>query len=144
MVVVGTCVPRLLPAAVLFLLRPSAVAARNGSNETEEQSIFHLDLSDITMTEEEEGDSTGLIVGVCVGIGVVLLLLACWWWRQGSNRLSLRRPGPRMTGGFVHGASKNSPLDQVRRRTRDRGDRPHPILLRPTPACPSERTALTL
>lgn len=121
---VGTCVPRLLLPAVFFLVRPSAVAARDGRNETEEtEEQSSKDLSDITMTEEEDGGSSGLIIGVCVGIGVVLLLLACWWWRHVPSRLSLRRPGPRMTGGFVHGASKNSPLDLVvGRNAADRDD----------------------
>ena len=104
MAVFGGSMPRMLLPAVLFLLRPSEVAA-GSANATRTRGPFD---------EAEDADNTGLIVGMCVGVGVLLIVLIyCWLPRRSSARLSLRRPGPRMTGGFVHGASKNSPLDMI-------------------------------
>ena len=107
MAVFGGSMPRMLLPAVLFLLRPSEVAA-GSANATRTRGPFD------PFDEAEDADNTGLIVGMCVGVGVLLIVLIyCWLTRRTSARLSLRRPGPRMTGGFVHGASKNSPLDMI-------------------------------
>ena len=105
MAVFGCSMPRMLLPAVLFLLRPSEVAA-GSANATRTRGPFD--------EAEDDADNTGLIVGMSVGGGVLLIVLIyCWLTRRTSARLSLRRPGPRMTGGFVHGASKNSPLDMI-------------------------------